>query len=307
MLTNLLESVRVVARSSFPIRKFLAFNLARTPLLKIALLLYGPRLKSSHIVTKALSCPDLVKVIRHPSSGSVSWGGIQQLHHGVKVIASSYYGPEYCVLMQATRGVHEPQEEFVFQTILERISNRVNFVSPHILELGAFWGFYSIWFLKTFTDSDARLVEPDAFNIISGIKNANLNKVHHRATFKRGFVSDTLLEEDEHCPTITIDSFGYHLTSKRITILHCDIQGFEYEMLLGAELAINNNLVEYIFISTHSDDLHQKCLQLLTQLDFICLAEHNVSESYSNDGLIVAAARHIGDTTPIPVSKFVSR
>jgi len=302
---NFVQIVRSLIRRSLVIRRFVAFNLSRTPLFKIALAFYDSNSRTLPTITKALACPDLANIERQPNSGSISLGGIQQLHHGVRVIAGSYYGPEYALLMQATKGVHEPQEELAFQMVLDRIKSRASVANIHMLELGAFWGFYSIWFLKSFLDADALLIEPDPFNLSSGIKNLKINHVQTRAIFKRAFVACGSQSSHAQCPTINIDSLEYYKIGKPITVLHCDIDGFELDMLAGAQKTFEKRLVEYVFISTHSDHLHQQCLEKLVGLNFVCLAEHNVSESYSNDGLIVAAAQHICDSQPIPVSRRV--
>lgn len=57
-----------------------------------------------------------------------------------------------------------------------------------------------------------------------------------------------------------------------INILHSDIQGAEYEMLLGAEKTFKDKKIGYIFISTHSNDVHNKCLEFLKNKEFKIIA-----------------------------------
>jgi FkbM family methyltransferase len=73
-----------------------------------------------------------------------------------------------------------------------------------------------------------------------------------------------------------------------------DAQGVELEILEGCqELAVANRL-GWIVVSTHSHHIsgdpltHQRCLALLSRLGATMLAEHDVHESFSGDGLIVA-------------------
>jgi hypothetical protein len=280
-----------------------AFRLARTPLFNIAFYFYETIPRLSPQIKKAQACPDLKKIEREPDSGSVSWFGEQKLHHGIKVIAGSYFGPEYCLLMKATKGVHEPQEEFAFQEVLKRMHQAHSSFFPHILELGAFWGFYSTWFLKTFPNADALLIEPEPFNIVSGMNNCKMNNVERRVSIKRAFISDIQAKQLCDCPILNVDSLGYLKTKKQISILHSDIQGHELAMLTGAKQCFEMKLIRYIFISTHSNSLHKECLKKIKQYNCHVLAEHNVCESFSNDGLIVAAANHVGDLQPIQISK----
>ena len=68
--------------------------------------------------------------------------GLVWLHNGNQVPAEgqhAYYGRFSDVLI-FNRGVHEPLGEYVFQEAL-----RVMPEEPMMLELGAYWGHYSMW------------------------------------------------------------------------------------------------------------------------------------------------------------------
>jgi hypothetical protein len=70
--------------------------------------------------------------------------------------------------------------------------------------------------------------------------------------------------------------------------LHADIQGFELDMLHGAIESLKSKCIMNIFISTHSNPIHYKCLSLLKKYGYFIVAEHNLYESFASDGLIVA-------------------
>jgi len=89
-------------------------------------------------------------------------------------------------------------------------------------------------------------------------------------------------------PTITIDGFIRHEALERITILHADIQGHEYEMLLGTKASIRQGLIEFIFISSHGFKLYAQCLRFLRKYGYRIICEHTPAESFAVDGLIVA-------------------
>ena len=81
----------------------------------------------------------------------------------------------------------------------------------------------------------------------------------------------------------------------RIDLLLADVQGAELPMLEGAVESINRGKLRFAFISTHHHSIsgdpltHQRCLQFLRERGAHIIAAHNVTESYSGDGLIVAS------------------
>ena len=74
-------------------------------------------------------------------------------------------------------------------------------------------------------------------------------------------------------------------------------------MLLGAEQTIVSNKVGYIFISTHSNELHEACFNWLIEHQFKIIASANLSESYSEDGLLVAKSINYKGIEPIEISR----
>ncbi len=53
-------------------------------------------------------------------------------------------------------------------------------------------------------------------------------------------------------------------------------------------MLLQNKRVGYIFISTHSDELHYQCIEYLQKMDFHIVASADMKQSFSLDGLIVA-------------------
>jgi hypothetical protein len=85
-------------------------------------------------------------------------------------------------------------------------------------------------------------------------------------------------------------------------LLHADIQGFEYEMLCGCGDLLDQKQIGFVFLSTHSLKHHYQCLRHLTQRGYSIITEHTPKESYSEDGLIAAAALP-GAVPPVAISK----
>jgi hypothetical protein len=232
-------------------------------------------------INNVLSSSDNDFIPKVQNAGNISKGK-QILHNGLKVHLGSYYGPEYAKMLLLTKGVHEPQEERVFGAVLETIPERAVMV-----ELGSFWSFYSMWFNKEVKHAVNYMVEPDAFNLGQGKRNFDLNKM--QGSFVRAFVGKEM-KEDYSGRTISVDGLIDFYKIKYIHILHSDIQGFEYEMLLGAEKTFLNNKVGYVFISTHSNELHYKCIEKLKAYSFKILNSVDMDETFSEDGLIVATS-----------------
>jgi hypothetical protein len=71
--------------------------------------------------------------------------------------------------------------------------------------------------------------------------------------------------------------------------LHSDIQGYELEMLHDITELLIQNKIKYLFISTHSNDLHYKCISLLQQNNYRIIASADSEiETFCFDGIIVA-------------------
>ena len=64
-----------------------------------------------------------------------------------------------------------------------------------------------------------------------------------------------------------------------LNILHSDIQGFEAQLLEGAKDAFENALIDYFFVSTQSQLLHQSVTSELVRLGY----RVEVSSDYDND------------------------
>lgn len=202
------------------------------------------------------------------------------LHNGIIIDPLSYYGLPVLEMLYRNRGVHEPEEEYAFQEILTKIPQNAT-----MIELGAYWSFYSMWFNRTVKNAKNYMIEPKY--IESGIKNFKLNNMN--GDFTKAFVSNKSEKptEDNDIPTLCLDDFVSIKNIQFIDILHSDIQGFEYKMLEGAQNVLNTKKVGYIFISTHSEELHQQCYDHLTLKGYDLVCASNIDESYSWDGLLI--------------------
>jgi Methyltransferase FkbM domain len=236
----------------------------------------------------AATCRDADYIPKVTNAGSVfrdsNGDAIQLMHNGVRVLAEGYYGHFNSEIVKELKGHHEPQEERAFFEVLKSIKP-----GGVMIELGAYWSYYSLWFNTSNPGAKCYMLEPVAKNLDIGKRNFAINGF--QGEFVRAFVSDVQSPYTDP-PTITIDGFARERDLKRIEILHSDIQGHEYAMLLGAKELFGNKLVRFAFISTHGYKVHAQCLGFLRRRGYKILAEHTTGESYSIDGLIVAGVDH---------------
>ena len=222
---------------------------------------------------------------------------LQILHNGLQVLYGGYHGDWMAKIIESLKGHHEPQEEVVFDAILKRLGPKSS-----MIELGCFWSYYSLWFLQGFPLRRAMGVEPDPLHIQIGLQNAKLNGLN--LEIRHGYigqepVQETLFET-ESSGFIKVSAISPSALVREFTndgmldILHCDTQGAEIFTLLDCEDLFKKKKIRFAFISTHAMQItgsaltHQTCLQLVKDFGGQIVVEHDVHESYSGDGLIVA-------------------
>lgn len=250
-------------------------------------------------VQDALLCPDNALIPRVPNAGRIIDGTII-MHNGLKTVAKGYYGRGIQKLLQENRGVHEPQEERMFMEVLKYMP-----AGAIMLELGSYWAFYSMWFLQEARNGRCFLVEPSSSNLNIGRKNFQLNGMS--GTFIKAYVgSRASTKNQKRNISLSVDEIVKTHLLRHVNILHSDIQGNEMKMLIGAGATIARRMIDYIFISTHSDDLHRECISFLAERNYRVLAEADLESSYSYDGLIVARRKELAGLEAVQISKKTS-
>ncbi len=233
-----------------------------------------------------VSCKDADYIPKVEGAGTVAvtpeGRKVQTMHNGIKVYADGYYGPFITTIVEELGGHHEPQEEKVFFEVLKKIAP-----NSTMIELGAYWSYYSLWFQKVVPGAKNYMVEPELENLELGRQNFAMNNAE--GIFEHAFVSDRA-NDTTSPPSVSVDSIISKYSIEKVDVLHSDIQGFERLMLNGAKNALTKKNVRFIFISTHGHELHQRCLSHLKSLHYHLIVEHTPSESFSGDGLIVASA-----------------
>jgi hypothetical protein len=241
-----------------------------------------------------ISSPDNQHIPRVPDAGKVA-DGLVTMHNGLRVSALGYYGGGILNMLVENRGVHEPQEERAFAEVLARMPSGAT-----MLELGAYWGFYSLWFARSVKGAKCFLVEPDYACLQSG--KGNFARAGQPAQFTQAYVGSSDGVNLDGTDILCVDGHCSRQGISHLNILHSDIQGFEVGMLQGAAGMLKARAVDYVFISTHSNPLHSECIERLREHGYRILADANLDESFSGDGLIVACSPAIDAPERLEIS-----
>jgi hypothetical protein len=225
---------------------------------------------------EVISDPLNLLIERVPLAGFVD-GDQVVLHNGLRVPVAgpgAYYG-SFSQLLVINRGVHEPLEEFLFQEVLKCLPD-----APSMIELGAYWAHYSMWFKKHRPKGNVILVEPEAACLKAGQDNFARNGFE--GEFIQAFVGTGKFQ---------IDDFFRNRKIRNLDILHSDIQGFEVEMLDGARNVLTRRRVNYVFISTHSQPIHNEVVSRVGDLGYrVEISSDYDAQTTSYDGLVFASS-----------------
>jgi len=236
-------------------------------------------------INAVIGCKDNMHITRVDDAGKLKDGMIT-MHNGLKVGALGYYGAGILNMLVENRGVHEPQEERAFAEILNYLP-----AGGVMIELGAYWGFYSMWFLQHDSDRRALLVEPVAKHLLSGKQNFAANGLS--GLFEACYVGNKCGFARDGIPITSLDELMQRYNFNHLSILHADIQGAEMDLLEGACGTFNAGKIDYVFISTHSQELHHACQQKLLQYGMTILVSCDLSATVSYDAVLVAKRSNV--------------
>jgi len=235
----------------------------------------------------------------------------QIMHNGLRVVADGYCGAWMTDLIRRCRGHHEPQEEKIFHEVLPHLSSTAT-----MLELGGWWSFYSMWFMKNEPGRRAFIVEPDPKHMHVGLENVKLNGM--APVYINGFAGATPSDpmpfrtEDSGeilVPRLSVPQILVDQKLEQLDVLHCDAQGAEHDVLVSCAELFRQARIKLLILSTHhwsisgSPITHQLCLKSIVEFGGRVIAEHDVYESFSGDGLIVAVfGNDLRDLEPVVLS-----
>lgn len=225
-----------------------------------------------------VSDPINLMIQRVPEAGYIRDGRYVVLHNGNLAHYTgpyAYYG-SFSRILVINRGVHEPLEEYCFQSVLDRLKSK----APVMVELGAYWSHYSMWMKKRFAGATCYMVEPDAEGLESGRRNFRLNG------FDGEFIQRMISNTD-----LRIDDFVAAKSLAHLDVFHCDIQGFEIEMLGGATKFFSTYTADHVFISTHGQKIHDEVVSTLSAHGYrIEISSGYDTHTTSSDGFVLATS-----------------
>jgi hypothetical protein len=225
---------------------------------------------------EVISDPLNLLIERVPQAGFVD-GDEVYLHNGNRVPVSgadAYYGP-FSQLLVLNRGVHEPLEEYVFQEVIRNLP-----AAPLMIELGAYWAHYSMWLKKERSNATTIMVEPVPEFLAVG-----------RANFARNGFTGEFIQAGVTKGQWELDPFMKSRGLSHVNILHVDIQGYEGELVDGGRDTLGRALIDYLFVSTHSQALHRRIVGELTGFGYRLEVSSDVdNDTTSYDGLVFASS-----------------
>jgi len=214
---------------------------------------------------------------------------VQVMHEGTRVIAGGYCGDWMTDVIRGLRGHHEPQEEVLFHSLLGHVRP-----GSTMVELGSYWAYYTNWYLGAVPGSTALCIEPDPANLELGRRNLAING--RSATLIQAFVgSPAVTAKVGRLECLDMDAVLARVGGRPIEMLHMDVQGAELPFIASMRRAVKGRKVRFLVVSTHHESIsgsattHEDCVRAITSLGATVLVEHDVYESYSGDGLIVAS------------------
>jgi FkbM family methyltransferase len=257
-------------------------------------------------VAMTVSCADADGIPKVDDAGKVykqQGKRVQVMHNGLLVEEGGYYGEWMTEVIRTLRGHHEPQEERVFDQIVQRLAGESG--PSSMIEFGSYWAYYALWFCRAIASGRAIAVEPDPAYLAVGKRNAVLNDLTAAVSFVHGAVGsrpgqllDFRAESDGCDHQVTQYDLGSVLDTAgldRVDVVLADVQGAETIILERGKNNFREGRVRFLIVSTHHHAIsgnpltHQQAMALLTELGAHVICEHTVSESFSGDGLIAVS------------------
>lgn len=154
---------------------------------------------------------------------------------------------------------------------------------PVMIELGVYWAHYSMWLKKLRPQATTILVEPEAGNLAAG-----------RHNFARNGFSGEFIQAFVGAGQFEVDPFLQSRGISRLDILHVDIQGYESEMLTGSRRALADHRIDYLLVSTHSQELHDGVRRGLAEFGYRIETHCDFdNDTTSHDGFVFASSPRV--------------
>lgn len=181
--------------------------------------------------------------------------------------------------------------EILLLGIFEKACLKIKSEKPNasMIELGANWSYYSLLFKHIIGKDNTFniMVEADPEALKRGIHNFNINDT--KGIFLNKMIGNEAyrLPHLNTIPCVSLEDLCKEYNLNFVDILHSDIDSSEFDMLNQNKEFFEKKMIKYLFLLTHSEDLHKKCFQFLTDLKYNCILNHTHFNVGGGDALLI--------------------
>ncbi len=221
---------------------------------------------------------------------------VQTMHNGLLMRADTDRRPWLTELIRRCHGHRDPQRERVLHEILVRMPPDAT-----MIDLGADQGFHALWFLLGHPARRAIAVEPDPTHRASAAANAARNDLTPILVEACAGGTDATAHPfalpDGQTTTVPRRSVPALMQTHGIDtldLLLCNAHGAELDVLASVTPLLQAGRIRTLVLATHHHSItgdpltHQRCLAAIEACGGAVIAEHDVHESFTGDGLIAA-------------------
>ena len=157
-----------------------------------------------------------------------------------------------------------------------------------MIELGGNYAYYSMLFAKFFEGSEIIMLEPYEKYRKIGIHHLKINKLEGTILDRQIYNPAGWWGGRIHfdCPHATVDGLLEEFKICDLDMLHMDIDFSEEIALRGAQESLSKHLINFVYVATHDDGLHQSCGEILTGHGYKKVYDCP-SRSIGNDSLLI--------------------
>lgn len=189
---------------------------------------------------------------------------------------------------------HEPYTNLKLKELLQYLPD-----NSYIIDVGSHVGDTGLYLAKILKDIYPKkkikviMIEPEKTKIKFIKKMAKLNKLNNIKTYQKGISNDVGvgdIDKNKHPGgwkikkgegNIKLDTLDNICKRKNISLLHMDVEGMEYECLLGSQNILNN--IKYIMIELNGvQESRNNEINFLNKYNFYKIPNENIEKENGN-------------------------
>ncbi len=212
--------------------------------------------------------------------------------NGIKLVTGNHTHP-------GSGPIEDNEYEYI---LFLKVLSRVKSEKPVMIEVGCFWAVWSLAFRYKFPTGKNILIELGKRQLTIGLTNFELNNFdsinYHGGFFleKSGTFNNKVadleydkLEDESDMVGPELDFLEIYEEQKLdvIDLIHMDIQGSELLLVEKLKDLLSKRKILNLVIATHSQSIHSRILEILTENGFDILINNNLG-AMGADGHIYA-------------------